>query len=65
MASACHQGVRGVLGASLDSRHSRTRRSIEDIRGHWRAPKGFKGPFGGIWSVRGVEGVTSDMTIQC
>ena len=51
------RGVRGVLGASRNSRYSGTRRGI----GHQEAlgpPKGSRGPFEGIKGVSESVGVS-------
>ena len=49
--------VRGVLGASRDSRKAGARRSIGSIRGYWGLLGGVGGHFRGGWWCRGVRGV--------
>ena len=51
-------GVRGVLGASRDSRYSGTRRGIGDIRGHW-------GILGGVGGCLGASGIYWEASSDC
>ena len=50
------RGVKGVLGAGRECRHSGARRGVGDIRGHLKIPQCWcvRGPSGGVGAVMDV-----------